>query len=362
VIRDEALAPPAGRVRLVIDTDAANEIDDAFALAWALARPQRLELLGVLAAPFSFAHRRTELLEARRAREAPASATAWQHELLAHHGRWLAALEARGLHPATWPDAAFDPPAAGLERSVAVIEAVFAACGRPAGGLVHTGAGAYLADESTPRPSAASRHLIHAARALPRGERLHVAALGCLTNVASALIEAPDLIDRLVVVWTAGYPSHAPHPNFSFNLEQDLAAARVVLGSGVPLVYLPGFHVGAQLRLSGAEVEAIVAPRGAIGRLLAEAFLHANPLRGLYGLPASMARRSWVIWDLIVIAWLLEPGWVPSRLVPTPGLDATRRWVHPGPAPHRMREAHAVDRDAVFGDFFAALEELAARG
>ena len=30
------LAPPTGRVRVVIDTDTANEIDDQFALAWAL--------------------------------------------------------------------------------------------------------------------------------------------------------------------------------------------------------------------------------------------------------------------------------------------------------------------------------------
>ncbi len=32
----QRLAPPRGPVRLVIDTDTANEIDDQFALAWAL--------------------------------------------------------------------------------------------------------------------------------------------------------------------------------------------------------------------------------------------------------------------------------------------------------------------------------------
>ena len=33
-------------------------------------------------------------------------------------------------------------------------------------------------------------------------------------------------------------------------LEQDLRATQLVFDSGVPLVYLPGYHVGAQLRLS----------------------------------------------------------------------------------------------------------------
>ena len=46
-------------VRVVIDTDAANEIDDQFALAWALLSPGQLQVDAVYAAPFSFAHRRS---------------------------------------------------------------------------------------------------------------------------------------------------------------------------------------------------------------------------------------------------------------------------------------------------------------
>ncbi len=43
------LAPPTGRVRVVIDTDTANEIDDQFALAWALRCPQQLDVVAVYA-------------------------------------------------------------------------------------------------------------------------------------------------------------------------------------------------------------------------------------------------------------------------------------------------------------------------
>jgi hypothetical protein len=50
---------PNGRVHIVIDTDAANEIDDQFALAWALLHPERLQIHGIYATPFSFAHRRS---------------------------------------------------------------------------------------------------------------------------------------------------------------------------------------------------------------------------------------------------------------------------------------------------------------
>ena len=55
------LALPHLPARVVIDTDAANEIDDQFALAWALLSPAQLHVEAVYAAPFSFAHRRSSL-------------------------------------------------------------------------------------------------------------------------------------------------------------------------------------------------------------------------------------------------------------------------------------------------------------
>ena len=46
------LEPPAAPVRLVLDTDTANEIDDQFALVYALLSPERITLEAVYAAPF----------------------------------------------------------------------------------------------------------------------------------------------------------------------------------------------------------------------------------------------------------------------------------------------------------------------
>ncbi|MEZ5269381.1 MAG: hypothetical protein R2789_12765 [Microthrixaceae bacterium] len=41
-------------MRVIIDPDAANEIDDQFALAWALMAPEALQIEAITAAPFSF--------------------------------------------------------------------------------------------------------------------------------------------------------------------------------------------------------------------------------------------------------------------------------------------------------------------
>ena len=81
-----------------------------------------------------------------------------------------------------------------------------------------------------------------------------------------------------------------------------------------------------------------------------------NPLWTILGRPPHAA-HSWVIWDVINVAWLLQPDWVPSTLVRTPLLTADRRW-RAAPGSHLMREAHSVARDAIFGDFFAKLDAL----
>jgi purine nucleosidase len=354
--REQRLAPPRIRPRVVIDTDAANEIDDQFALAWALLSPERLDVLAVYAAPFSFEHRRQEMRRALAARAAPDRASAFDLALLAQHSAKLDrfakqgwALDAIG----DWP--MFCTPGEGMQRSFDEIARVFELLRLPSAGRVFRGSADYLADEHTPLMSDAVAHLIAAARATPiDGEPLYVVAIGCVTNIASALLAAPDIAERIVVVWTAGFPSHAPQINFSLNLEQDMAASRVLFASGAPLVYLPGFHVGAQLRLSLPEMALHVQPRGAIGADLHRLYLN-NPLTDFAGLDVHAPGFSWVIWDVINIAWLLNPDWVPSELVPTPGLSDERRWVKRQDAP-LMREGYAVARDAIFGDFFETLK------
>ncbi|MDQ6882555.1 MAG: nucleoside hydrolase, partial [Pseudomonadota bacterium] len=263
---------PSGRVRAVIDTDAANEIDDQFALAWALLSPDKLQVEAVYAAPFSFAHRRASLPKA----------------------------------PADAPP--FNPPGAGMVRSLDEILRVFERLGLDPAGRVFAGSEAYLTSVDQPLRSAAAEHLIALARSFPGAEPLYVVALGCVTNIASALLLAPDIVERIVVVWTSGYPSHAPHVNDSFNLEQDVSASQVLLDSGVPHVYLPGFHVGAQLRLSLAEMERHVRGHGVIGDYLHELFTH-NPLWAIFDIDRSRP-YSWVIWDVICITWLIQPDWV----------------------------------------------------
>jgi len=322
-LRERLLLPPSGRVEVVIDTDATNEVDDQLAIVWALLRPERVDVRALHACPYSFGRQLLEepafLTDVDRADVAAMGVRADTiRSVTAEEGMLLAAEECRRMTALVGVD-------------VPVVD----------------GARQMMPDPETPVRSDAVDSLIALAHEDREGP-LHVLGIGAATNLASAVLVDPSIRERVVVVWTSAYPSFWPHPNTSFNMAQDLHASRVLLESGVPLVYLPGYYVGEHLRISLPELEAHVKGTGPVGDALHELCL-TN--RHITTTPGS----SKIMWDLVNVAWVVEPSWLSTHVVPTPSLSEDLRWVDAGPDRHVMREATGVNRNAVWGDFFAAL-------
>lgn len=290
---ESRLVPPSGPVRMILDTDTYNEVDDQFALVHALLSPGRLRLEAVHAAPF---------------------------------------LNGRSVSPED-----------GMLKSLEEILRVFERAGLDPGGRVRPGARSFLPGPSTPVESEASADLI----ALAKGaEPLYVVAIGAPTNVASALLMDPSLVSKIVVVWLGGHSRGWPDTR-EFNFMQDPHATRVLLDSGVPLVRLPCRGVISHMLTPLTELEAHLAGGGPVSRFLLERVRDHGAGKG----PAW----SKVIWDLAATAWLVNPGWMPSSLQPSPRFSDDLRWLPEDPSRHRIREVHRIYRDAVFEDFFAKL-------
>ena len=347
--RKRLLEPPRGPVRVVVDTDAANEIDDQYALAWALLSQDKLKIEGVYAVPYSFGIYRDALMRTRDLLKAGDRVP----EELSRFVGWVKNLERQGRRV---EDVPFCTPAEGMEESYQEILTIYDKLGLPSGGRVFRGSRRYLTSLDEPVESEAAEHLIERALASdgPLDDPLYVVAIGATTNVASALLMAPEIASRIVVVWTAGYPSNTDLFNHSFNMEQDMLGSQLLFDSGVPLVYLPGYYLGAQLRLSLPEMETYVRGKGAIGDYLYHLYTH-NPIYEQRGIEGHFG-RTWIIWDLINFAWLMNPDWVPSKLVSTPTLGNDQRWYWDGKNDFPMREAYEVDRDGIFRDFYSKLE------
>jgi inosine-uridine nucleoside N-ribohydrolase len=345
------LEPPTAPIRLIIDTDTHNEIDDQFTLAWALLSQDQLTLEGMCAEPYSFRHHRDPLNAAYRLlkdnpyADLPPELSGYRRMALNHVGIGSDPQQLRYVNPDE-----------GMELSYQEILKVYDLLGENAAGKVFRGSPGYLTSLDAPIRSDSTEFIIE--RALAQDDRpLYIAAIGCLTNVASALLIAPEIASRIVVLWTSTYPSfvnlsHLP----SLNLMQDPLASQLIYDCGVPLVFLPGYYVGEQLKLSLADMEQYVRGKGKMGDYLYHLYTH-NPIHPLFGIADHYA-RTWVIWDLIDIAWLLQPEWVPSQLVRAPRLTDDLYWAAER-NPHLMREAIGIDRDAIFRDLFRKLEKTA---
>ena len=298
-LRLERLQPPISskdKVGMVLDTDTYNEIDDQFALVHALLSPEQLDVQAVYAAPF-------------------------------HNKRSTG-------------------PGDGMEKSYAEILRLLDRLDVSPDGFAFRGSTGFLPDWDHPHRSEAALDLVE--RAMATDAPLYVVAIGAITNVASAILIEPGIIERIVVVWLGGHARHWPHTR-EFNLGQDIQAARLVFDCGVGLVRIPCLGVASHLLTTLPEMERYVQGRGAIGDYLAEIFK---------GYHADHYARSKVIWDVAAIAYLLDADWVPADLVHSPIVTDQATWSF-DPSRHLIRCARSVDRDAIFKDLFTKLERHA---
>ena len=166
-VRIKRLEPPKGKVRMVLDTDTYNEIDDQYALSYAYLSKEKLQLEAVYAAPFFN----------KRSKSA----------------------------------------GDGMEKSYEEILRLLALLGKSPEGFAYRGSDRYLEDISRPVQSEAVLDMVKKAMVATPENPLYVVAIGCITNVASAILIEPKIIEKIVVVWLGGNGLDWPNQK-EFNL------------------------------------------------------------------------------------------------------------------------------------------------
>lgn len=292
--RLKALECPKGPIDMVLDTDAYNEIDDQFAISYALRSREKLNLKALYAAPF---------------------------------------LNSRSSSPLD-----------GMEKSYEEIIKLLKLADDSAD--VFKGSGAYLKSELAPVDSPAARDLAARAMSYSPERPLYVVAIGAITNIASALLINPAISDSMVVVWLGGNAVDWPDAK-EFNLMQDVAAARVVYNSGVPLVLLPCMGMVSALTTTGPELEYWLSGKNALCDYL---------VRQTVNEAESYAKgKVWsrVIWDVTAVAWLLndEGSLLRDRLIPTPIPEYDNHYAH-SPTRPLCKYVYHISRDALLADLF----------
>jgi purine nucleosidase len=211
---------PAERLtRVIIDTDAKNEADDQYCIVQALLTPS-FELHGIIPAHFG-----------------------------------------TGKSPHSMRDSADE------------VKLLRELMGLSGGVTLAEGGEAAIWDARTPSGSPGAELIIREAmNDDPRP--LHVAFLGPLTDMASALIMEPRIARRNVkVIWIGGgeWPVGGPE----YNLSNDIEAANVVFRSDVEVWQIPQ-PVYRMMGVSYAELMERVHDKGAIGKYLVEQLIDWN--------------------------------------------------------------------------------------
>ena len=222
--------PPAeGKIRVIIDADAANEVDDQYAIVLALLSLDRLDIEGFVAAHYgdkggpqgidrSFAEINTLLDKAGLAGKIPVK---------------------RGSHPL---------------RYGRVVE-----------------------------PSEGIDFIIERAMDPSKTGPLWAIALGPATDLAAAYLKEPRIKDRVNAFWHGR--TQWPTKCWNFNAYNDLRAVRTLFESSLPFVL---FDTGTDLTLPMEETAQRIRPHGPLGAFLYDIRLREkawqSPNKGLFDL------------------------------------------------------------------------------
>jgi inosine-uridine nucleoside N-ribohydrolase len=283
-------------IRVVLDCDTANEVDDQFAIAHALGLPEGvLDVRGVVSVHNTIAH-------------GPGSRDMYQDE---------------------------------AERVVGL-------CGSSVPCI--TGADRPMNSRGEPAPSAGLEFLIDEARKGP----LTVILTGPATDAASLLVAEPGLRENIRVVWLGGFgdaTAYGRHKFHELNGRADIAAWRVLFEEDVDLLHVPGWPAPAKLLVRAApfagEVRAVGNP---ISSYLAEIL---ELWVAEYGGPIDPQGEK-ILWDVACVAAVAHPESVTVERRPLPTIDAAA--AHDYSLPGREVETVVdLDEDVVLRGMVEAL-------
>jgi len=254
--------PDDKKIRVIIDTDAACEADDPFAIAQAL-MINKFMVKGIFAAHFGSAGSMKKSLDEIK--------------------RILSL----------------------MDKSVPVYE----------------GEDGALRDVRMKDLSPAAKFLIQ--EAMREDEHpLYVLCLGAITNVARAVLECPHIKHKMKIIWIGGQEIGNDRKDFrEFNSGNDIEAANFIIGCGADLTLVPS-NVYGSVRISLAEIQRRIYPLGKIGKHLFENMVSYNMQPCAKWTPGE----SWTLGDSPAVAFAMDEGTGTYKYVEAPIFNPDTTW------------------------------------
>jgi purine nucleosidase len=279
--------------KVIIDTDAFNEIDDQYAMAYALASGDDLEVLSINAAPFE------------------------------------------NERSSSYED--------GMLRSFDEIRHVLDLAGRSSIPS-YKGSRKRIYDTGEPEKSPAAVNIINTV--LAEDGYVYILAQGAISNVASAFMLEPAIREKAVVIWL-GMNEKDSGNHCEFNFMQDTKAGQLFFECCDNIILCPAMYVTSDL-LTNRELTEKLNGKSGLSTYLYEITSRCYK--------DSSDPDHWVrtIWDLAAPGILVRPECASLTAVNAPVLDGEVNKTGEDPE-HRILYLDRIDRDILFKDVWAKI-------
>ncbi len=245
------------QLRVIIDTDFANELDDLYAVALAIATPERFKIEGFIATHFNNSCPGPKSIQK-------------SYDLLSEF------LEIAGASGKYTIKKSADP----------------------------------ISYYGYPSEGEGVDFIIERAHASTENDPLWVVGLGAATNLASAILKDPTIIPKVRYVFHSRSEYSWPERSKQFNVMGDIHAARTLLAKNVPLVW---FDTGTNIRCSVDYDKNFIGTLEPVG-----AYLHNYRMNHPW---KECQTDSKGFYDLGDIVWMIAPEIGTSEIIPAPTMD-----------------------------------------
>ena len=261
--------PPPIKMKVIVDADTANEVDDLFALVRAIAAPS-IDLLAITSAQFHTSPLASD-------------STVLESQLINEEIRKL-----MGADDLPLPLGSNDP----------------------------------MSQADAPAPSEASRFIIKKALEASPEDPLHLVILGSCTNVASAIVEDPTIIPNIKVHYLGFWldPETNSYNKKEFNSGNDTIAVNVLLDTRDLDMAVMTATTSQHLVFRKEKVDEELKGKGGIADYLVKRWETYER----WWTQEDPEKREWIMWDVAIIEALIHPEWSTVKAFETPPENVNR--------------------------------------
>ena len=179
-----------------------------------------------------------------------------------------------------------------------------------------------------------------------KNNKTYILGIGAITNIALAIKKEPKIVNKIEIIWLGGNEL-GYKDNLEYNFRQDVEAVKIVFESKVKLTILPCKNIVSELKIDINTIKEKLENKSKLCNYLIERF---------YNDGYHDVQESRVIWDISVIAYMINKNWFETKQISCPNIRMDTSYEITNNR-HNITFVTKLDRKKIYDDLFNKLGE-----